>query len=50
MLYHDNDDHNHDYCDNLLGDINSFWCISNFKNTKFIAQSLSKISDKNNIE
>ena len=27
----------------FLDDINSFWCISNFKNTKSIAQTLSKI-------
>ena len=26
MLYHDNDDYNHDYRDNLLDDINSFYC------------------------
>ena len=47
MLYHDND-HNHDYCNNLSGVINSLWCIHNFKNMKFIAQS--KISDKSKIE
>ena len=46
MLYHDNDDYNHDYRDNLLDDIYSFSCISNFKKTKLIAQTLSKISDK----
>ena len=42
--------YNKDYPDNLLDDINSFWCIFNFKNTKLIAQSLSKISDKSKIE
>ena len=42
--------YNKDYPDNLLDDINSFWCIFNFKNTKLIAQSLSKISDKNKIK
>ena len=46
MLYHDDDDYNPDYCNDLLDDINSFWCISNFKNTKLITQTLSKISDK----
>ena len=50
MLYPDNDDNNHDYRDNLLGVINSFWCISNFKNTKLIAQSLSNISDKSEMK
>ena len=46
MLNHNNDNYIHNYRDNLLDDINSFWCISDFKNTKLIAQTLSKISDK----
>ena len=46
MLYHNNNDYIQGYCDNLLDDINSFRCISSFKDTKLIAQTLSKIGDK----